>query len=288
MPLLQLVNRYTRPTCFASSIRLGSSSLYPQHLTSTPDLDTTTDITMSSTEISIADRPEYPIGVPCKFSPDGVAQRYPGNTTVCHIPLNSLLQTGLRNVYNALGSHPTLGKVIRLVPPESWHMTVLDGARESECQPGMWPEDMEKKPLAESTADFTKSLRDLGRELSKEGLAPPYRMRVRGFDAGIVGSGLEVEGATVEEEQRMRRLRDRLADALGFRAPNHEIYQFHVTIAYLLRHVDGVDRMEFNRTLAKLLASVKVEFELGAVEFCTFEDMCAYPRVFYLGAEDHH
>ncbi|KAJ6139799.1 RNA ligase/cyclic nucleotide phosphodiesterase [Penicillium samsonianum] len=247
-----------------------------------------TEITMSSTQIAVTDRPEYPIGVPCKFSPDGVAQRYPGNTTICHISPSSSLQTGLRNVYTALSSHPTLGSVIRLVPPESWHMTVLDGVRESECQPGMWPDGMEKKRLVEYTEDFTKSLRELGRELSKESLAPPFRMRVRGFDAGIVGSGLEVEGATAEEEQRMHRLRDRLADAVGFRAPNHETYQFHVTIAYLMRHVDGVDRVEFNRTLTEHLASVRIEFELGAVEFCTFEDMCAYSRVFYLGTQDDH
>jgi hypothetical protein len=108
-------------------------------------------------------------------------------------------------------------------------------------------------------------------------------MRVRGFDPAVVGLGLEVEGATPEEEQRMRRLRDRLADTLGFRAPNHEIYPFHVTIAYWLRHVDGDERVELNRVLKELLPEVKMEFDLGAVEFCTFENMFAYPRLFYLG-----
>lgn len=95
-------------------------------------------------------------------------------------------------------------------------MTVLDGVRETECEPGMWPEGLEKKPLAESTREYSKSLRALGLELEAEGLAPPYRMQVRGFEPGPVGIGLDVVGATEKEERRMRRLRDRLADTLGF------------------------------------------------------------------------
>jgi len=32
-------------------------------------------------------RPLYPIGIPAKFSPEGFVQRFPGNTTLCHVPL---------------------------------------------------------------------------------------------------------------------------------------------------------------------------------------------------------
>ncbi|KAM5350807.1 hypothetical protein ACJ41O_007312 [Fusarium nematophilum] len=241
-----------------------------------------------STEPSPApERPPYPGGVPFKFTPDGTVQRYPGNTTVCHIPLSSPLIPGLHKVYTTLASHPTLAKVFRLLPPSSWHMTVFDGVREEECEPGMWPPGLAKQPLRESTADFSKRLREFGLSLENEGLAPPYRMAVRGFDLpATVGLGLLVEGATPEEEKRMRRLRDRLGDVLGFKAPNHETYRFHISMAYLLRYVDGDDRVEFNRVVAMLVPEVKMEFELGKVEFCTFENMLAYPRLFYLGDEE--
>ncbi|KAJ3543608.1 hypothetical protein NM208_g3488 [Fusarium decemcellulare] len=153
-------------------------------------------------------------------------------------------------------------------------------------RPGNQNGDLAKQPLREATADFSKRLRELGLSVEKEGLAPPYKMAVRGFDLpATVGVGLLVEGATPEEEQRMRRLRDRLGDVLGFKAPNHETYRFHISIAYLLRHVDGDDQVEFNRVLAMLVPEVKMEFELGKVEFCTFENMLAYPRQFYLGDE---
>ncbi|KAH7363391.1 RNA ligase/cyclic nucleotide phosphodiesterase [Plectosphaerella cucumerina] len=238
-------------------------------------------------EPSIPDgRPQYPIGVPFKFNPDGVVQRYAGNTTVCHIPPSSPLLPGLQNAYDTISAHPKFAKVIRLLPPSSWHMTVFDGVREQECEPGMWPPGLAKKPLAEATAAFAERLRVFGPQLEAEGLAPPYRMKSTGIEfPAPVGIGLQVVGATPEEEKRMRRLRDRLSDVLGFKAPNHEVYGFHVTIAYFLRHFDGDDGVELGELLCELEKPLDVEFELGAVEFCTFDTMLAFPRLFYLGQE---
>lgn len=72
---------------------------------------------------------------------------------------------------------------------------------------------------------FKDRVREVGRELEKEGLGPPYRLRVRGFDPCTDGIGLLLDAVTVEEEKRLRRLRDKLADeAFGFRKPNHESY----------------------------------------------------------------
>ena len=242
--------------------------------------------TISEPSTLPSSRPEYPIGIPTKFTPEGQVNRYPGNTTICHLPPTSPLLPHLRALHAILSSHPTLSKRIHLLPQASWHMTTLDGVREQECEPGMWPEGKEKQPLDECTAEFARSLRQVGSDLSKEGLAPPYRMRVRSFDECLIGIGLVIEGATVEEEKRMRRLRDRLADAMGFRAPNHEIYGFHLSIAYLMRYIDGEHREELNRVLAMHVPGVQQEFELGAVEFCIFEDMYSFPRQFYLGKEE--
>jgi hypothetical protein len=161
-------------------------------------------------------------------------------------------------------------------------MTIVDGVRGKECEPGMWPPGKEKQPLAECTEEFSQKLRKLGMELQSEGLAPPYRMRIRGFDPAVVGIGVELEGATPEEEKRMRRLRDKIADTFGIRAPNHETYIFHISMAYLLRHIDGEDREELNKVFTQFLPILKIAFELGPVEFCTFENMYAFLRLFYL------
>jgi hypothetical protein len=162
-------------------------------------------------------------------------------------------------------------------------MTVFDGIREKESEPDMWPEDLEKAPLSEATVDFSRRLRNFGKHLESEDLAPPYQMRVVGFERDQCGMGFEIVGATPEEERRMRRLRDRLADTLGFRAPNHERYRFHISVAYLLMPISGKDKAELQSLQASLLPQVLTEFELGAVEFCTFKNMEAYTRCFYLG-----
>ncbi|KAL7933735.1 RNA ligase/cyclic nucleotide phosphodiesterase [Trichoderma chlorosporum] len=244
---------------------------------------TTSTVTVAT---ATANRPLYPIGIPEKFSADGVVQRFRGNTTVCHVPADSPLQPGMNALHATLSTHPVLSNLVHLLPKPSWHMTVVDGVRNKECEPGMWPPGLEKLPLDECTREFSPKLRAVGLELEKEGLAPPYKMRVCGFDAAVVGIGLEVEGATPEEEKRLRRLRDRLADTLGFRAPNHETYGFHITMAYLLRHIDGENRDALNQVFAQHLRELQREFELGPVEFCTFENMYAFPRLFYLGEEE--
>lgn len=161
-------------------------------------------------------------------------------------------------------------------------MTILDGVREFEYEPGMWPPGEEKQPLSKYIETFTPKLRHLGANLANEGLAPPYRMRVCGYSPAVVGIGLEIEGQTPEEQKRMRRLRDRLADTLGSRAPNHEVYGLHLTVAYLLRHIDGEEKKDLDRVFSDCWKEIGVDIELGAVEFCTFEDMHAFNRLFYL------
>ncbi|KAJ1323772.1 hypothetical protein MN608_11021 [Microdochium nivale] len=163
-------------------------------------------------------------------------------------------------------------------------MTVFDGVRQIECEPGMWPVGKGKLPVDECTALFAPKLRALGLQLEAEGLGPPYQVRARGFlPVEPAGLGFAIEGATAHEEARLRRLRDRLADTLGFRAPNHDVYPFHVSIAYLVRWAEGADRAEMFTVLDDLAARTEIEFELGAVEFNTFETMLEYPRLFYLG-----
>lgn len=254
-------------------------------MATTTNTTTNGDITTVTATAVAASRPIYPLGIPEKFSVDGDVRYYPGNTTLCHLPSDSPLLPGLRALYDAYSTHPILSRKMKLLPPASWHMTVFDGVRERECEPGMWPTGVVKVPLKQSTAEFAVKLKAFGQQLENEGLAPPYRMRVTSFDDGTVGCGLVIEGATDEEEKRMRRLRDRIGDTLGFRAPNHETYGFHISTLYLLRHMDGADREDFERVRRQFLPVLQQEFELGSVEFCTFDNMFEFPRQFYLGQE---
>ncbi|PTB45827.1 hypothetical protein M441DRAFT_54849 [Trichoderma asperellum CBS 433.97] len=238
---------------------------------------------MASKTSLAKERPLYPVGIPSKFSPEGALQRFPGITLICHLPIDSPLQPGLNAVHASLSAHPVISKLIHLLPKDSWHMTVLDGIHGDKATPAKRPPGFERQSLEEVTQDFSQKLRLLGLGLEQEGLAPPYKMKIRGFHPGAVGIGLEVEGATADEEKRIRLLRDRLADVLGLRRPNHDTYGLHITMAYLMRYIEGKDRVMLNALFEEHLPKVQLEFELGAVEFCTYENMYAFARLFYLG-----
>jgi hypothetical protein len=227
-------------------------------------------------------KPEYPRGVPSKFTPDGAVQPFPGNTIVCHLSPSAPLFAAMQRLYAALAASP-LAPLYTLLPPASWHMTVFEGVCDQVRDPAHWPAPEVAAPdasLAEVTAAFAARLQ--GFEPGEAG-RPPYRMRVVGYDPLKVGIGLTVVGETDEELARLRGLRDRLAERLGMRFPQHAVYGLHLSMAYLLRHLNEEQERGLKALLDSFLGDVGVPFELGTPEFCTFEDMFRFDRVMYLG-----
>ncbi|KXT17709.1 hypothetical protein AC579_9034 [Pseudocercospora musae] len=232
-------------------------------------------------------RPEYPPAVPGRFKPDGTASHNPGNTLICMIEDESEIYRGLKAVYDALAEHPILSKKVHVMPPDSWHMTMLDCVGEDNREPGWWPPGKEQQPLDQCTRDFAARLRHLHGALEVDKLRPPYRVKGTGFDIeNGSGIGLCVEGADADEEKRLRRLRDLLADTIGFRDPRHESYAFHVTICYFIRYIEGEDRAELEKLLERLLSEVRIAFELGSVAFCEYENLEVFKKLFFVGKEE--
>lgn len=231
-------------------------------------------------------RPKYPSGVTGgKFCPNGTVQRFPGNTIISHLAHSSPLQYSLQELYAALAAHPTLSPLYTLLPQASWHMTIFGGADDKERKPGSWPTDSLPldAPLANVTALYYSKLRQC--DLLDQG--PPYRLRVVGFKPLRGGIGVHVEPATEEENARLRRLRDRLADALEIKRSDHETFVFHISITYFIRWLDNEQKAELTKLLEDSLTTMPRDFELGSPEFCTFEDMFLYERSLYLGIHEY-
>ena len=221
--------------------------------------------------------PKYPGGIPDKFDPDGKAQPFPGNTIVCHLSPSSPLYASLLGLYAKMEASP-LSRFYTLLPPASWHMTVFEGVCDKVRRPAYWPADLAiDAPLEECTALFEQRLGafDLA-------CAPPYRMKITGLDQPFVGIGLHIEPQTDEEGVRLRRLRDRLADALGIRHPVHDEYGLHLSMAYLIRFPSDEESKALEDLFTGHIKDMATDFELGAPEFCTFDDMFAFKRLFYL------
>lgn len=222
-------------------------------------------------------RSPYPAGIPEKFDKDGSVQRFPGNTIVCHLSQTSKLYASLLGLYEKLrASH--LSHLYTLLPPPSWHVTIFEGVCDQVRKPGYWPSDL---PADASLADCTAHFAE---KLSAFDLAcdPPYRMCVQGIDPLEIAIGIRLGFRDAEEEARLRELRARLSHMLKLRHPGHDSYGLHLSMAYLLRHLTDDQKTELSRLILDHLKDAPVNFELGAPEFCTFEDMFAFKRLFYL------
>ncbi|KAF8208700.1 RNA ligase/cyclic nucleotide phosphodiesterase [Mycena galopus ATCC 62051] len=227
--------------------------------------------------------PKYPPGVPSKFDPDGNVQRFPGNTIVAHLSpsLEPELYKSMLALYDKLKtSH--LSHLYALLPPSSWHMTVFEGVCNDLRVPGRWPDDLPiNASLEECTALFENKLSSFDLQCD-----PPYRISITGFDPLETGIGIHLEPYTADENARLRGLRDRLSTLLRIRSKDHATYILHFSMAYLLRILTE----EQDKELMKLLMDhfeedMPKQFELGAPEFCTFENMFAFKRVLYLESQ---
>ncbi len=103
-------------------------------------------------------------------------------------------------------------------------------------------------------------------------------MRINTAERARHGRTLQVRLMPIDaaEENRLRALRDRLADLLALRMNGHETYEFHTTLAYRVAPMTEAEERDFAafRTSAhQTLADRCPEIRLGPLEFCAFDDM---------------
>lgn len=222
-------------------------------------------------------RKSRPGGVPAKFDTNGHVRPFPGNTIIAHLDPDSGLHVQLMKLYRELDAKEHEG-LYTLLPPSSWHMTVFEGVCDQVRQPGFWPADLAPDaPLDKCHASFTEKLLAFDMQLE-----PPFQLSVVEYIPRVDGIGLHLQPGTPAETSRLRGLRDRLSETLQIRHPTHETYAFHLSIAYFIRFPTDQERDDLDATLMNYMRDFPREFELGAPEFCLFDNMFEFRRQFYL------
>ena len=87
---------------------------------------------------------------------------------------------------------------------------------------------------------------------------------------------LNLKPADAETDQALRTYRDRVAQATGVRFPDHEQYQFHISLAYRLIHLTEAEESELDRLLTSIdqyLQSHFGLFEAPPPQLTLFDDM---------------
>jgi hypothetical protein len=219
-----------------------------------------------------------------KFHPDGTPRPFAGNTVICHIPQQDRFRDDTAALHDAL-LQSSFAHKLALLPTESYHMTVYPGSNDQNRAHSSWPGGV---PIGASIEECNLAMRERMKTFHFDG---PFPLRVR-VDVPRTthygrASTLRMEGADPASERILRVLRDRVADAYKFRAPDHDTYGFHITIAYTMADLSANEMAEYRSILMpaldRLTAATPV-LELGIPEYCTFRDMYRFDTELILRA----
>ena len=220
-----------------------------------------------------------------KFFADGRVHPFPGSTIVCHVEQqgpNAGYFNALLDIYRDAPRYAFTRK-LTMLPPSSYHMTLFDLVTDAGRTEDRWPDGL---ALDASIADCNRYLADRLRAF-QIGTPPRFAMRVAPYVPVEREPTLAIrlEPANEEERARIRDLRERLSTYVGIRAPNHDSYGFHTTLGYFLQWLTPGELVELRSILSdwqSRVAAAAPEIVFGAPEFCTFADMFAFNRQFFL------
>lgn len=201
-----------------------------------------------------------------RYSEDGEFLPEPGNTVVCHLIEGSKTQNAIIKARQRLIDMPEATTHLAFTPISSLHMTVFQGIIEYRRKWPYWPKEMsESSSIAEMTSFYLDRLHGFPK-------LPAFEMQV----TSVTPYGLGMTGATPEDNRVVAEWRDAFADAFGYRHPNHEIYEFHITFAYGRRWFEPECLPAWQLMLDDCLRELRSEapvIEMRPPAFCEFRDM---------------
>lgn len=217
-----------------------------------------------------------------KFDEKGNALHFDGNTIVSHIKDRTffdqlqLLAEQLKLLYI-----PSLV----LLPTSSFHITIFEGSLNKFRKAGFWPEDLKGLTIEECNEEFEARLKDV-----KLPLDPPVTMQISRIkpvpSEPVRAIGVRMKAATDAGDRRLRQARDLLSKVLGLRQANHEDYEFHISMGYIVKTLEAgqVEAIAdcMNSWFGKY---VNPPVALEDPEFCVFDNMLHFEPRMRLGTQ---
>ena len=209
-----------------------------------------------------------------RFNESGRFLRERGNTVVSHVLPGSDTEAALLDIRARMMALPHAHH-FAFTAPTSLHMTVAQGVLETRRRPGYWPDGVDLAAPVEAVTELYlerfASVEDQGHFAVRVEHVSPY--------------GIVVAGASPDDERTLRRWRDHLIEPFGYRHPEHDDYEFHITIAYLGRWLPPEALDPYVEALQTMQADLKRSnpvLELGRPALCSFEDMNHFEPLLFL------
>ena len=235
-----------------------------------------------ATKLPALANPAAPPDVGRKFLRSKKPMPFAGNTFLGHLD-----QQGdgydsfdrVLDIYRELPEQRFANK-LAVLPPSSYHATLLGGVNESDRVEGPWPSDTARDvALADISASFLSRLQQ--RNAAPLGacrfLVDPTAAKT-GRNDNLLIPLVPADTATA---QRLETARQGLMALTKLQRPDYTNFRFHISLAYLCETLDAAEQVAYRVAVAAWLKRLAAAgpITVPRFHFCTFNDMYAFREV---------
>ena len=203
-----------------------------------------------------------------KFYEDGQVRPFRGNTVVADITTRNPAYAVMLKLRKMVKAYD-LDEHYILLPPDSYHMTVIDGLVSDVRDEAHWPAALAQDASMETADAYISSA------IARAALPGPVCMR---FDAIHVSKNCIIAHLLPNDEtqeQILRTFRDRAAAQIGLKLPKHDTYRFHISLGYtrIVPEGDAAERLAQMVDAMNTFLAEQSAFMTGIPYMAYFEDM---------------
>ncbi|SFM09895.1 hypothetical protein SAMN03159341_11681 [Paenibacillus sp. 1_12] len=160
-----------------------------------------------------------------KFHEDGSVRHFPGNTIICPVDPTSAVNALLVRLVGQFRKL-SCSRSFTLLPPSSYHMTVIQGVCEDDRKPQLWTSFLPlDAPLEETDRLFREKWETVH-------VPDGFNLKFDYLHTGGVALTVNLQPLTEDDAQKLKVFRNEVSDKLGLRFPDHDDYRFHLSIGY--------------------------------------------------------
>lgn len=204
-----------------------------------------------------------------KFKENGEFNPFSGNTVVANLyPNESII--GIVETIQTAYQQLSFRHKFALTPKESIHMTVIELVCDLNRVSEYWSKDLSLDMPIDEVSDYFAEKLDTFPLLNES-----IQMKTR----AIGDQKILLEPANPETLRRLNAIRDDVANKTGVRFPNHQNYQFHISIGYLISDLtkeEAIILENLNSHLTQLLLKELPQITIKRIDYTVFNDMSRF------------
>lgn len=211
----------------------------------------------------------YTHNVGRKFNEDGSVRFFPGNTIISMVDHDAEIFRHLMHIRYIFEQEEIRKKYI-LLPPTSYHMTVIEGVCDQVRDKEYWTSNLPINcKLTEVDKYFEKQYKQVK-------TMKPVQMRAVSIKINDEGLAMNIIPDSEADEKELKRFRDEVSQKLGVKFPNHDNYTFHISLAYSWKTLSNEEIEQRKILIDKVneyIRSNSISFMMPPPNLVFFENM---------------